>query len=49
MTSNDKQHQLKTAVYERYGPPEVVSIKEVDKPSPKPYEVLLKVHACTVN
>lgn len=40
---------MKAAVYEKYGPPEVVSIKEVDTPSPKPDEVLLKVHASTVN
>jgi len=40
---------VKAEVYEKYGPPEVVTIKEVDKPSPKPDELLLKVHACTVN
>lgn len=40
---------MKAAVYRRYGPPEVVQIEEVEKPSPKPGEVLIKVYATTVN
>lgn len=40
---------VKAAVCDRYGPPEVVQIEEVPKPRPKPGEVLIKVHATTVN
>lgn len=40
---------MKAAVCARYGPPEVVVISEVDKPAAGPGEVLVKVHATTVN
>jgi len=40
---------MKAAVYRRYGPPNVVKIEEVQKPSPKDNEVLLKVRAASVN
>ncbi|WP_394367347.1 alcohol dehydrogenase catalytic domain-containing protein [Pontibacter burrus] len=40
---------MRAAVHTRYGPPEVVSIKEVPKPEPKDDEVLIRVYASTVN
>jgi len=40
---------MRAAININYGPPEVVSIKEVDKPIAKENEVLIKVYASTVN
>ena len=40
---------MKAAVYNRYGPPDVVSIQEIAVPEVKDDEILLRVHASTVN
>jgi len=40
---------MKAIVYTQYGSPDVLQLKEVDKPAPKDDEVLIKVYAASIN
>jgi NADPH:quinone reductase-like Zn-dependent oxidoreductase len=40
--------KMKAVFITKYGPPEVLEVRQVDKPAPKDHEILIKIHASAV-
>ncbi len=49
IVTKSKDTQMKAVVYQKYGPPNVLELIEVEKPTAKDDEVLIKVQAASVN
>jgi len=43
------KESMKAIVYHRYGSPDVLQYEEIEKPTPRDHQVLLKVHAASIN
>jgi NADPH:quinone reductase-like Zn-dependent oxidoreductase len=49
MATRNNSDRMRAVVYDRYGPPDVLRVEHVERPVPNDDEVLIQVHASTVN
>jgi NADPH:quinone reductase-like Zn-dependent oxidoreductase len=47
--TTERRRPMRAVVHDRYGPPDVLRLEQVDRPVPKNDEVLVRIHAATVN
>jgi len=40
---------MKALMRDRYGPPDVLEVRDIERPAPKEREVLVRVHAASIN
>lgn len=49
LTGRSFEGKMQAIVYTRYGPPDVLQLRDVEKPEPKENQVLVKVHSASIN